>query len=86
MNLDEITKRLPDDRCLVCGGPAALAAIFMPEDPAKWGAPIGKSRFFRYCLCSKCQGQPNTPDRIEKILWSYLKSGEATYRGEIHAQ
>jgi hypothetical protein len=86
MNLDEITKRLPGDLCLVCAAPADLTGIFTPEDQAAWGAPIGKSRFFRYCLCSKCQGRPNTPDKVEKILWSYLKSGEATYRGEIHAQ
>lgn len=86
MNLDEITQRRPGDLCLVCGHPADLAGIFTPEDPAAWGASAGKSRFFRYCLCLKCQGRPNTPDRVEKILRAMLGSGEATYRGEIHAQ
>ncbi len=86
MNLDEITKRRPGDLCLVCGGPATLAAIFRPEDSSAWGASAGRSRLFRYCLCSKCQGRQNTPDRVEKILRVMLDSGEVPYRGEIHVQ
>ena len=86
MKIKEITQRRPDDLCLVCGAPADLVGIFTPEDPAKWGAPRGKSRFLRYCLCSKCQGQPGTPDRVEKILWVELVSGDVIYKGELHAQ
>lgn len=74
------------DLCLVCGAPAAIIGIFTPETPVTWGAPIGKSRFFRYCLCLKCQGQPDTPDRVEKIIRAELDNGSVVYRGEIYAQ
>lgn len=86
MKLEEMTNPQPGDLCLVCGAPPALIGIFTPEDPIKWGAPSGKSRFFRYCLCKKCQGQPDTPDRVEKIIRAELVGGSVIYRGEIYAQ
>ncbi|NLX50503.1 MAG: hypothetical protein GXY72_00205 [Deltaproteobacteria bacterium] len=86
MKIEEMTKPRPGDLCLVCGAPPAIIGIFTPENQAAWGAPIGKSRFFRYCLCSRCQGQPDTPDRVEKIIRAELDSGDVIYRGEIYAQ
>lgn len=75
MKLAEMTKALPGDHCLVCGDPPAIIGIFTPEDPVKWGAAIGKHRFFRYCLCEKCQAKPDTPERVEKIIRAELAGG-----------
>ena len=71
----EMTKARLGDFCLVCGGPPAFIGIFVPDDPEKYGAPHGKTRFIRYCLCSKCQTTPNTPDQVEKIIRAELVGG-----------
>jgi hypothetical protein len=86
MKLDEMRNVQPGDFCLVCGGPAALIGVFMPENPAAWGAPSGKTRFIRYCLCSKCQRQPDTPDRVEKIIRAELLGGSVIHGGDVYAQ
>jgi len=50
-------------------------AIFAPDNPEAWGAPRGRGRFFRYCLCSNCQGRPDTPEKVEKIIRAELAGG-----------
>ena len=79
MNLSEIEKPMPGDLCLICGRPAIMAGVFIPENPRAWGAPTGRSRLFRYGLCDECKGHQDTPDKVEKILRSYLNSGEVEY-------
>jgi len=64
-----------NDHCLICGGTPAVVAIFAPDDPGAWGAPGGKGRVFRYCLCSNCQGRPDTPEKVEKIIRAELAGG-----------
>jgi len=63
------------DRCLICGNTPAVMAIFAPDDPVAWGAPGGKGRVFRYCLCSNCKGRSDTPERVEKIIRAELAGG-----------
>lgn len=75
MKLNEIVKPHPGDHCLICGGPPALIGIFTPEHPEGWGAPTGKSRFFRYCVCEKCHPKPDTTQRVEKIIRAEIAGG-----------
>lgn len=75
MELEEMTQARPGDHCVICGAQPTVIGIFQPTDPLKWGAPIGKTRFVRYCLCSKCQGRPDTPDQVEKIIRAELVGG-----------
>lgn len=86
MTLRDLIKPFPCDRCILCGDAPYLIGIFRPRDSQLWGAAVGKSRFFRYCLCAKCKGRPDTPDRVEKIIRAELDSGDMVYRGEIYAQ
>ncbi len=67
-----IIGKMPGDSCLLCGEPPAVVGIFKPDDPGTWGALPGKTRFFRYCLCSKCQGKPGTPTLVEKVIRAEL--------------
>lgn len=75
MKLEEMTQARPGDLCLICGAHPAVIGIFTPSDPILWGAPQGKTRLIRYCLCKKCQGRPQTPDTVEKIIKSELAGG-----------
>lgn len=88
MKLHEITAPHPGDLCLVCGATPEIIGIFTPEDQAAWGAPSGKSRFFRYCLCSKCKERRDTADKVEKILRAMLDSDseDLIHQGDIYAQ
>lgn len=79
MNPAEIAIPRPGDFCLLCGEPPAVIGIFRPDDPEAFGAPAGKIRLFRYCLCSKCQKLPDTPERVEKIIRAELTGGGAHY-------
>lgn len=81
MNLSDIGKIMPGDLCLLCGKIAAVAALFVPENSAKWGAAPGLSRLFRYCLCSKCKSSSGVEDKVEKILRAELAVGQIVYRG-----
>jgi hypothetical protein len=62
----------PGDHCLLCGDRSSVIGVFMPQNPQGWGAVKGKTRFIRYCLCSKCH-KHKTLDTIEKVLWAELK-------------
>jgi len=75
MKVDELTQPQPGDHCLICGGAPAVIGIFKPGMPGAWGAPDGKARFFRYCLCEICHAKPNTPERVEKIIRAELAGG-----------
>jgi hypothetical protein len=78
MKIEKIIKPFAGDHCLLCGDRPAVIGIFTPEDPQLWGAARGKMRFLRYCLCKNCQKKPDTPDKVEKVIWSELSSGGVT--------
>lgn len=85
--IDEITILQRADLCICCGAPAEIVGIFTPENQTAWGAPSGKSRFFRYCLCAKCKEGRDTADRVEKIIRAMLDSNSEDLhdRGDIYA-
>jgi hypothetical protein len=72
MNLLEIKKPLPGDFCLLCNGEPSIIGVFIPDKSLKWGGLISKQRFFRYCLCSKCQKKPDAMERVEKVIRAEL--------------
>jgi hypothetical protein len=73
--LETLIQKLPSDFCLLCGGVPTVTGVFVPETPETWGGIAGKKRIFRYCLCSKCQEQIDTPENVEKIIRSELFGG-----------
>ncbi len=75
MTLPDLSKPRPGDSCLLCGEKPSIIGIFTPEDPEALGAPGGKGRVFRYCLCSNCKGRPDTPENVEKIIRAELAEG-----------
>ncbi len=75
MKLEEMTQARPGDRCLICGALPDVIGLFKPQKPETWGAAPGKTRFLRYCLCSKCHEKPDAPERAEKILRAELFGG-----------
>jgi hypothetical protein len=79
MKIEEMTTPRPGDHCLICGGPPGIIGVFQPEEPVKWGAAPGKTRLVRYCLCLKCHGRPETPEKAEKIIRSELAGGGVTH-------
>lgn len=79
MTIPDLKKPLPGDSCLVCGEPPKIIGIFTPTSPQNWGALPGKSRFFRYCLCSECHKEPDTPEKVEKIIRAELAGGGLTH-------
>ena len=46
-----------------------------------FGAPEGKTRFVRYCLCAKCKDKADTPEKVEKVIFAELQGAEVTYAG-----
>jgi hypothetical protein len=75
MKVEDLKSPQQGDHCLLCGGSPVVIGIFTPSDPIQWGAPTGKVRLIRYCLCSKCQGSPDTPEKVEKIIRVELAGG-----------
>lgn len=73
-NLNKLKK---GDFCLLCGGDPSIIGFFVPDNPQKFGAAKGKSIYFRYCLCSQCHGDPDTPEKVEKIIYAELFFGGA---------
>jgi len=73
--VEQIVRGLPYTACLICGGPPDVVGLFRPFDPASWGAPEGKDRVFRYCLCRRCNGLEDKEERVEKIIRSKLSNG-----------
>ena len=70
---------LPSDACLLCGGKQEIVGIFMPTVSEVWGAPPGKVRYIRYCLCSECYKMPDITERAEKIIRHELSGGGINY-------
>jgi hypothetical protein len=54
--------------CLLCGGPEAVRAFFVPKDQKRVRAPSGRSRAFRYSLCAACAADPNAPRVAEQRM------------------
>lgn len=79
MKIEEMIKPRLGDHCLVCGAHPNVIGIFTPNDPILWGAPQGKTRLIRYCLCKKCKGLPEAPDTVEKIIRAELAAGGVTH-------
>ena len=75
MKIENILQPRPDDFCLVCGAHPNVIGIFVPDNPSMWGAPEGKTRLVRYCLCQRCNQKKDTPDNVEKILMAELIGG-----------
>jgi hypothetical protein len=76
---EKLIEKKIGDHCLLCGAEPVCLGIFVPDDPVAWGGCKGKTRFIRYCLCSKCQGREDTPDRVEKIIRADLTGGGMVY-------
>jgi len=74
-----MNKRIPGDFCLLCGGPSDVIGVFVPDDPQRWGAAPGKTRFVRYCLCEKCKSKNDTPIRVEKVILAELAGAGVIY-------
>jgi hypothetical protein len=70
-----LNKPLPGDFCILCGGKPGVIGIFVPDDPEAWGAPGGKTRVIRYCLCERCARGENVQERVEKIIRAELSGG-----------
>jgi len=75
MKIDALSKKLPTDFCLLCGGTPDVIGVFVPQPPETWGSRKGKSRLFRYCLCLTCQKKPDAQERVEKIIRAELSGG-----------
>ncbi len=71
----DLLRKMPTDSCLLCGGSSDVIGIFRPHSSEDWGAPEGKDRFFRYCLCHACNGLEDKAERVEKVIGSNLSSG-----------
>jgi hypothetical protein len=79
MKLENLIKPFAGDQCLLCGKHPAVIGIFVPDDPRLYGAPAGKSRYVRYCLCDKCKAQADTQEKVEKVIFSDLHGGGVTH-------
>jgi len=79
MKLCDMSTPLASDKCILCGNKPSFTAIFIPDDPQKWGAAPGKKRFVRYCLCEKCKQNKKTPELVEKVILVELSGGGAVY-------
>jgi len=74
-NTQSLIKSKKGEFCLLCGGSPSFIGVFIPNNPQKLGAAKGKSLYFRYCLCSRCYDNPETPEKIEKIIAAELTGG-----------
>jgi len=81
MKINDLVKPLPGDHCILCGGKPNCIGVFAPEDSQAYGAPAGKSRFVRYCLCENCKSKSDTPGKVEKVIFADL-SGGAVHHAE----
>jgi len=74
-DLQHVHEPRPGDFCLICGGIPETVGVFVPENSGVWGAPEGKTRIMRYCLCAKCAKKKNIAERVEKIIRAELSGG-----------
>jgi hypothetical protein len=75
MKLENLIKTFSGDHCLLCGNHPAVIGIFVPDDSQRYGAPAGKSRFVRYCLCETCKSKSDTQEKVEKVIFADLNGG-----------
>ena len=69
MRIEDITKPRAGDFCLLCGGEPDFIGVFIPDDPMRWGAAPGKTRYVRYCLCEICKSRGDAPELVEKVIY-----------------
>jgi hypothetical protein len=74
-NLKALTKPRPEDFCLLCSAEPSVIGVFVPENAQEYGAVKGKTRFIRYCLCTRCHSKQGTLERVEKVIWAELSGG-----------
>ena len=79
MKIKDLVKPFPGDHCVLCGGEPDCIGIFAPANSEFYGAATGKSRFVRYCLCEKCKSKNDTPEKVEKVIFSDLSGGGVTH-------
>jgi len=72
---DDLIVKIFGDHCLLCGAEPSCLRIFIPDKPIAWGGCKGKSQLVHDCLCSKCHGRQDTPERVEKIIQADLAGG-----------
>jgi hypothetical protein len=60
--------------CVLCGKPAAVAGVFVPDDPAAFGAAPGKSRAVCYSLCAMCYTRPGGVQAAEERIRRELRT------------
>lgn len=53
--------------CILCGGPADLAGMFLPFDSIAWGSRPGKQRMAAYGLCDPCH-ESRSLEEVEEFL------------------
>lgn len=73
--------RISNDTCLLCGDKSSVVGVFIPNFPEAYGAPEGKERYVRYCLCSKCYEIPDKAELAEKVIYNELTGRGINYAG-----
>lgn len=63
--------------CLLCDGRSSVLAVFLPADPALWGAPAGRDRTVLYGLCPMCHARPDALEAAEERIFRAVAGGEA---------
>jgi len=54
-------------RCLLCGRPASIEAIYFP-DPQQ----IARGKIIRYRLCDRCYARPGHAEAAERSIEQHL--------------
>lgn len=63
--------------CLLCDERSSVLAVFLPADPALWGAPAGRERTVLYGLCPRCYARPDVLEAAEERIFQSVAGGEA---------
>ncbi len=65
--VEEYAAKVFGDPCILCGKRSQGVGVYEPKDPAEFGAPHGKTKFYMYPLCDNCytdQGAVEVENRI----------------------
>jgi len=73
--------KISNNACLFCGDESSVVGIFIPNSPEVYGAPKGKERYIRYCLCLKCNERPDKAELAKKVIYNELSGGGINYAG-----
>jgi hypothetical protein len=79
MTFSNLKEPRPGDVCLVCNSEPSIIGVFVPQEPGAWGGIKNKARFFRYCLCERCNRRLDKVERVEKIIRAELAGGSVTH-------